>query len=249
VLSLQGEVELRRERSSTGWVSKVIAGVAVTAVVTSSHLIPTLLGGGVGAQAPAVAARIRASATPAAADRLEPVRFVVIVDSSSCRVVRDAPTTGCSVTDRRRRRISTGAAFDSVLALMPPEVDAGHTGWVRLVIVDDHDEFRAVARLVMGGAGIEVVDEASCAADAEAAIDRSDPDVVLVDVGLPDGDGFDLVARLAPSRIGIRWVLTSTREDGQVTRLIDSPACAFVPKHELTAVRLRVATAGGASSV
>jgi DNA-binding NarL/FixJ family response regulator len=112
-----------------------------------------------------------------------------------------------------------------------------------LVIVDDHDEFRAVARLVLDGSEIEVVAEAACAADAAAAIDRSEPDVVLVDVGLPDADGFDLVAQLAPHRTGIHWVLTSTREAGQRVRLDGSPACAFVPKHELSAERLRDAIA------
>jgi two-component system response regulator EvgA len=115
---------------------------------------------------------------------------------------------------------------------------------VRLVIVDDNEEFRAVARLVLDGSGIEVAGEAACAADAEAAIVRSNPDVVLVDVGLPDANGFDLIAQLAPSRTGIRWVLTSTREDGHETRLAASSACAFVPKHELTAERLRNAVAG-----
>jgi DNA-binding NarL/FixJ family response regulator len=106
------------------------------------------------------------------------------------------------------------------------------------MIVDDSEEFRAVARLVLDGSGIEVVGEAACAADAGTAIDRCGPDVVLVDVGLPDGNGFDLVARLAPRRPSVRWVVTSSSEDGQAARLDGSFACAFVPKHELTAERL-----------
>ena len=113
---------------------------------------------------------------------------------------------------------------------------------MRVVIVDDNQQFRAAARLVLSDPDIQIVDEATCAAEAESVIERAAPDVVLVDVGLTDGDGVELVARLASQWPLIRWILTSAlAELGDRVRLSASPARAFVPKWELTPQRLREA--------
>ena len=59
----------------------------------------------------------------------------------------------------------------------------------RVLIVDDHKPFRAVARELLEGAGYVVGGEAADAAEALAAVAADAPDAVLLDVQLPDRDG------------------------------------------------------------
>src|SRR4051794_25617767 len=59
-----------------------------------------------------------------------------------------------------------------------------------VLMVDDHDGFRARARVMLEDAGFDVVGEAGDAAAGIEAADRLRPDVVLLDIGLPDEDGF-----------------------------------------------------------
>src|SRR5205823_3187433 len=65
------------------------------------------------------------------------------------------------------------------------------------LIVDDHPGFRAVARRLLEGAGFRVVGEASEGAGALAAARRLRPDLVLLDIGLPDMDGIRVAEVLA----------------------------------------------------
>lgn len=105
-----------------------------------------------------------------------------------------------------------------------------------MLIVDDHPSFRASARAMLEAAGYDVVGEASDGAAALAAIDELDPDVVLLDVQLPDMTGFDVCASLeargaAPPDI----VLVSSRDGSDYGDLVSlSCACGFVPKGELS---------------
>jgi len=107
---------------------------------------------------------------------------------------------------------------------MPPSV----------LVVDDDPVFRDLARRVLAAVGIVVVAEAESletALDAAAALR---PDAALVDVGLPDGDGFTLAARLSALSWHPRVVLTSTDADAASPEdLRRSGAGAFVAKHEL----------------
>ena len=64
------------------------------------------------------------------------------------------------------------------------------------LVVDDPPSFRASARAVLEAAGFEVLGEAESGADALTAITRLDPDLVLLDVQLPDMTGFDVCAAL-----------------------------------------------------
>ena len=79
----------------------------------------------------------------------------------------------------------------------------------RVLIVDDHEPFRAVARELLERAGYVVAGEAGDAAEALAAVAAEAPDAVLLDVQLPDRDGFAVATR-------------STAADGPAVVLISS---------------------------
>jgi CheY-like chemotaxis protein len=70
----------------------------------------------------------------------------------------------------------------------------------RIVIVDDHPAFRAWARAVLAADGFRVAGEAADAASAVAEVRAVRPDVVLLDVQLPDGDGFEVAEALRAAR-------------------------------------------------
>lgn len=107
-----------------------------------------------------------------------------------------------------------------------------------LLIVDDHAGFRAVARAALAGT-FDVVGEATDGAAALALARALDPDVVLVDVQLPDTDGFALAAALAADDDRPAVVLTSTLDRQDIEALIAaSPACGFVEKERLSAAAL-----------
>ena len=81
------------------------------------------------------------------------------------------------------------------------------------LIVDDHPEFRAVARMIIEGAGLEVVAEVADGEAALAAAADTNPDVVLLDVRLPGLDGITGIAELlAVRRSPPAVVLTSSTD-------------------------------------
>lgn len=79
-----------------------------------------------------------------------------------------------------------------------------------ILVVDDHPSFRRCARALLEADGFAVVGEAENGAGALSAIDRLDPDVVLLDVQLPDMDGFAVLERIGGERPQV--VLVSSRE-------------------------------------
>ena len=81
----------------------------------------------------------------------------------------------------------------------------------RVLIVDDHAPFRAVARELLEGAGYVVSGEAADAAEALAAVAVEAPDAVLLDVQLPDRDGFSVASALTAAG-GPAVVLISSRD-------------------------------------
>src|SRR3954453_21676203 len=83
---------------------------------------------------------------------------------------------------------------------------------LRVLIVDDHAPFRALARRVLARAGYDVVGEAADGAGARQAVDRLRPDVVLLDVHLPDADGAELAAVLRVGEDRPVVLLTSSRD-------------------------------------
>jgi DNA-binding NarL/FixJ family response regulator len=113
-----------------------------------------------------------------------------------------------------------------------------------VLIVDDHPSFLAVARLLLETDGFVVVGVATDGESGVAETLRLMPDVVLIDVGLPDVDGFEVAARLREAGASSAIILTSSREGSDFGPLIeDSGARGFVAKPELSgdAVRALVA--------
>ena len=105
-----------------------------------------------------------------------------------------------------------------------------------VLIVDDHPSFRASARAMLESEGFDVVGEAEDGASAVEAVRSLAPDVVLLDVQLPDMTGFDVCAAIQ-SRNGEtpEIVLVSSRDVSDYGELVAaSCACGFVPKGELS---------------
>lgn len=111
----------------------------------------------------------------------------------------------------------------------------------RVLIVDDHASFRSIARRVLAADGFAVVGEAADAAGALTAARRLLPDLVLLDVQLPDGDGFAVAEALAAEPAPPAVVLVSSRSRTDYgSRVGDSSALGFITKSDLSgdAVRL-----------
>jgi DNA-binding NarL/FixJ family response regulator len=108
-----------------------------------------------------------------------------------------------------------------------------------VLIVDDHIGFRSTARTVLEAEGFQVVGEAGDGAEAVELAGRLQPDVVLLDVQLPDMDGFEIAARLSVNGHRPAIVLTSSRDAAEFGGLIErSQVRGFVPKAELSGRRL-----------
>jgi DNA-binding NarL/FixJ family response regulator len=108
----------------------------------------------------------------------------------------------------------------------------------RVLIVDDHEPFRVVARDLLERAGYVVTGEASDAAEALVAVAVEAPDVVLLDVQLPDQDGFAVAEALAASG-GPAIVLISSRgAEDYGRRLASCGARGFIPKSQLSEAAL-----------
>jgi CheY-like chemotaxis protein len=104
-----------------------------------------------------------------------------------------------------------------------------------VLVVDDHPSFRRFAGRLLQAAGFSVVDEAVDGASALAAVRRHRPDVVLLDVLLPDTTGFELADVLAADPCGPVVVLTSSRSASDFGgALARSSARGFIAKSDLT---------------
>jgi DNA-binding NarL/FixJ family response regulator len=103
------------------------------------------------------------------------------------------------------------------------------------LIVDDHAPFRAVARTLLQLEGFQVVGEAADARSALDAVGRLRPSVVVLDIQLPDLDGFEVARRLVQAGDPPVIVLVSSRDRSAYRRrLADSPARGFIAKSDLS---------------
>jgi DNA-binding NarL/FixJ family response regulator len=109
-----------------------------------------------------------------------------------------------------------------------------------VLIVDDHSSFRASARLLLESEGFEVVGEAS---DGESAIEQTTslaPDLILLDVQLPDIDGFEVASRVTGTDRAPAVILISSRDGGDFGPLVKAcGARGFVAKADLSGDSLR----------
>ena len=100
----------------------------------------------------------------------------------------------------------------------------------RVVLVEDHDLFRAGVRAGLE-ATVEVVGEAASVADAVPLIKELDPDVVLLDVHLPDGGGQAVIVQVAPERPGVKFLALSVSDAAEdVIGVIRAGARGYVTK-------------------
>ena len=105
----------------------------------------------------------------------------------------------------------------------------------RVLIVDDHAGFRAVARTLLESDGFDVVGEAVDGAGAIRAVAELTPGIVLLDVHLPDLDGFAVSAELAARPSPPAVVLISSRPIADLRRRVqESPVAGFLTKDELS---------------
>jgi DNA-binding NarL/FixJ family response regulator len=115
-----------------------------------------------------------------------------------------------------------------------------------VLIVDDHAPFRSAARALLQGGGFDVVGESEDAAGALAAAARLRPAIVLLDIGLPDGDGFEVAERLAGDDDPPVVILVSSREVAWYRRrLAESSAHGFIAKGDLSVRAVQSLVDGG----
>jgi len=108
-----------------------------------------------------------------------------------------------------------------------------------IVIVDDDPRFRGIARRLLETEGFDVIGEASDGRQALAVTRALEPDIVLLDVQLPDIDGIQVAAQLSADGDRPAIVLTSTRDESDFGPQVEqSGARGFVPKGEISAERI-----------
>lgn len=112
-------------------------------------------------------------------------------------------------------------------------------GAARILIVDDHVLFRSSARRMLESQGFVVIGESGDGRSAITAVRTLRPDVVLLDVQLPDMNGFEVARQLAEEPDAPAVILTSIRDASDYrTRLNGTPARGFIPKAELSEPRI-----------
>jgi CheY-like chemotaxis protein len=109
-----------------------------------------------------------------------------------------------------------------------------------VLIVDDDAAFRGLARRMLSASGLDVVGEAESLATARAAATSMRPDALLVDVTLPDGNGFALARELATLPWKPRIVVTSSDQGAAIEHGFrgGDGIVAFVPKEDLPSTAL-----------
>jgi DNA-binding NarL/FixJ family response regulator len=108
-----------------------------------------------------------------------------------------------------------------------------------VLIVDDHEDFRRSATALLDAEGFDVVGAVADGGAVAEAVERLRPEVVLLDIQLPDLDGFAVAERLAETTDPPQVVLISSRDEASYGQRIDSaPARGFLAKRELSGASL-----------
>ncbi|MBT3713810.1 MAG: response regulator transcription factor, partial [Anaerolineae bacterium] len=103
---------------------------------------------------------------------------------------------------------------------------------IRLLLVDDHTVVRIGLRIILeGSSDIEIVGEASTAAEALEASNKFTPDVILMDIGLPDMSGIEATKEIKRLHENIAVVALTIHEDEEYFfKMLDAGASGYVPK-------------------
>lgn len=108
-----------------------------------------------------------------------------------------------------------------------------------ILIVDDHASFRRAARRLLAAQGFDVVGEAVDGTSAVEAVRQKKPQVVLLDVQLPDMQGFDVARLLREEDPLLTVILVSTREAADYgVQITEAAAAGFITKGQLTGAKV-----------
>jgi DNA-binding NarL/FixJ family response regulator len=152
--------------------------------------------------------------------------------AAGAHTIRCTHRRGSPTRARRRRR---GRPHTSPANLNPPSQA------LTTLLVDDHERFRSAARAELEAGGFRVVAELDRAADALAAAVALQPDVALLDIRLPDGDGVDLADEIAHTVPDTAVVVISgmAAEDARERLAAAGSSASFLPKAGFSASALR----------
>lgn len=104
-----------------------------------------------------------------------------------------------------------------------------------VLVVDDDDRFRGLATRILVDCGYHPVNQAGSVADAVRQVTLLQPELALVDIGLPDGDGLELSKKLAAAVPSVRIVLVSADSDATTqARAREAGAVGFIAKSDLS---------------
>jgi CheY-like chemotaxis protein len=179
-----------------------------------------------------------------------------VADSPDRKTARLLPTLG------DEEPISIGLPGDKLRSVAGRNIRGGFSLWLRLatvcalvacatisgmrptvLIVDDHAAFRASARALLQAEGFDIVGEATDGAEAVEAVAVLRPEIVLLDIQLPDLDGLALAEQLAAVPDAPAVVLISSRDAAAYgPRLQATPARGFIPKRGLSGEALAALT-------
>lgn len=110
-------------------------------------------------------------------------------------------------------------------------MDASGSPAIRVLVVDDHPMVREGLRSMLTGGDVEVVGEAGSGADALRCVGELEPDVVLLDVELPDLDGLSVLRRIKEIAPRVPVLIVSMHDDhGRVRRAVEAGAAGYVLK-------------------
>lgn len=111
---------------------------------------------------------------------------------------------------------------------------------IRIALVDDHDLVRAgVRRILEAEKDMQIVGEASTGADALDLLDAEDPDVLILDLSLPDLSGIDLMRSILARRPGLKVLIVSMHpEENYARRMMRAGAYGYLNKGEAPALML-----------
>ncbi|MBT3337649.1 MAG: response regulator transcription factor [Anaerolineae bacterium] len=103
---------------------------------------------------------------------------------------------------------------------------------IRVLLVDDHKVLRDGLRVLVDGENdLEVISEAGTGEEAIQKIIETTPDVVVLDIGLPDTSGIDIVRKIRQQELPVRIVILSMYDDRElVIRAIEAGCDGYVPK-------------------